>query len=152
MATKFEEIINGMVNVGFGAAAVAAEKSKAVISDLEAKGEQARRDIPESDFVRSVADTFTQAGGTVSEVTERLATKGEGFAEKVLDELVLMRARSIPAEERPQLIAHLTELIEHADEKPAPAQEEVEVEHEVHEEPQAQDEPAAPCHEENSDK
>ena len=34
MAIKFEELINGMVNVGFGAAAVTAEKGKEIFEDL----------------------------------------------------------------------------------------------------------------------
>ena len=75
MATKFEELVNGMVNVGFGAAAVTAEKSKElldglnargeeVLRDLNDRGEQARHDSRSSDFTRSMSDIFMDAGGT----------------------------------------------------------------------------------------
>lgn len=40
MATKFEELVNGMVNVGFGAAAVTAEKGKELLDGLNARGEE----------------------------------------------------------------------------------------------------------------
>lgn len=115
MATKFEDIVNGMINVSFGAAAVAAEKGREVIDDLNARGEQVRGGAEAPDFARSVAEAFSAAGGRVSEVTERLSTKGEGFAEKVLDELVLLRARGIDPADRPALISHLTDLIQNAD-------------------------------------
>ena len=45
MAIKFEELINGMVNVGFGAAAVTAEKGKEIFEDLNARGEEVLRDL-----------------------------------------------------------------------------------------------------------
>ncbi|MDY4041234.1 MAG: hypothetical protein SOY67_03920 [Collinsella sp.] len=115
MATKFEDIINGMINVSFGAAALAAEKGKEVIDDLNARGEQVRGGAEAPDFAHSVADAFSAAGGRVSDVTERLSTKGESFAEKVLDELVLLRARGIDPEDRPAFISHLTDLIQNAD-------------------------------------
>jgi len=115
MASKFEDIINSMINVSFGAASIAAEKGKAAIDDLNARGEQVRGEAEVPDFARSVTDAFSAAGGRVSDVTERLSTKGESFAEKVLDELVLMRARAIDPTDRPGLIAHLTDIIENAD-------------------------------------
>lgn len=40
MVTKFEELVHGMVNIGFGAAALTAEKGKEVLDTLNAKGEQ----------------------------------------------------------------------------------------------------------------
>lgn len=45
MATKFEELVNGMVNVGFGAAAVTAEKGKELLDGLNARGEEVLRDL-----------------------------------------------------------------------------------------------------------
>lgn len=44
MVTKFEELVHGMVNIGFGAAALTAEKGKEVLDTLNAKGEQVRSD------------------------------------------------------------------------------------------------------------
>lgn len=38
MVTKFEELVHGMVNIGFGAAALTAEKGKEVLDTLNAKG------------------------------------------------------------------------------------------------------------------
>ena len=62
-----------------------------------------------------MSDAFSAAGGRISDVTERLSTKGETFAEKVLDELVLLRARGVKPEDRPALIAHLTDIVQNAD-------------------------------------
>ena len=77
MVTKFEELVHGMVNIGFGAAALTAEKGKEVLDTLNAKGEQVRSDAAAPDFARSMSDIFEQAGGTFSDVTERLGAKGE---------------------------------------------------------------------------
>ena len=88
MVTKFEELVHGMVNIGFGAAALTAEKGKEVLDTLNAKGEQVRSDATAPDFARSMSDIFEQAGGTFSDVTERLSAKGESTAERVLDELI----------------------------------------------------------------
>lgn len=54
MATKFEELINGMVNVGFGVAATAAEMTHDALEDFAEKGEQVRKDKQTPDFARSV--------------------------------------------------------------------------------------------------
>ena len=93
MVTKFEELVHGMVNIGFGAAALTAEKGKEVLETLNAMGEQVRSDATAPDFARSMSDIFEQAGGTFSDVTERLGAKGESAAERVLDELILARVR-----------------------------------------------------------
>ena len=45
MAPKFEDLINDMVNIGFGVAATAAEKGKEVLDDLSAKGADARDQV-----------------------------------------------------------------------------------------------------------
>ena len=84
MVTKFEELVHGMVNIGFGAAALTAEKGKEVLDTLNAKGEQVRSDATAPDFARSMSDIFEQAGGTFSDVTERLGAKGESTAERVM--------------------------------------------------------------------
>lgn len=44
MVMKFDQLVNGAINVGFGAAAVAVEGGKKVLDDLNTKGEQVRKD------------------------------------------------------------------------------------------------------------
>ena len=121
----FDDLVNGVIgltegaiNVGFGAAAVAAEKSKEVIDDLNAKGEEVRNDAKTPDIFRSVSDAFKAAGGSISDTVERLSTRGESVNEKVLDELILMRARQIPASEREDYITHVQNLIRSIPEEP----------------------------------
>lgn len=43
---------------------------------------------------------FEQAGGTISDLTERLGVQGETAAQRVLDELILARVRVMTAPER----------------------------------------------------
>ncbi len=112
MATKFEDLMNGMVNVGFGVAATAVEKTQEVLDDLGSKGEQVRRDRTTPDFARSMSDIFERAGGTFSEVTERLGAKGSTAAERVLDELIVARVRQLSAPERAAFVAHVRDLVE----------------------------------------
>lgn len=147
MATKFEELINGMVNVGFGAAAVTAEKSKEIFDDLNARGEEVLRDLnsrgeqvrhdrQSSDFTRSMSDIFEQAGGTFSEVTERLSDQGATAAERVLDELILARVRLLTKSERVAFMAHVRDLVDSIDDDTVTIEvEDVEV---VDERPEAQ--------------
>lgn len=126
MATKFEELVTGMVNIGFGAAAMTAEKGKEIVDglnargeqvlrDLNDRGEQARRDRGASDFTRSMSDIFEEAGGTFSEVTERLSDRGATAAERVLDELILARVRSLTKSERVAFMAHVRDLVDSVD-------------------------------------
>lgn len=115
MPTKFEELIHGMVNIGFGAAALTAEKSKEVLDTLNAKGEQVRSDATAPDFARSMSDIFEQAGGAFSDVTERLGEKGESTAERVLDELILARVRFLTKAERTEFLAHVRDLVDSVD-------------------------------------
>lgn len=115
MLTKFEELIHGMVNIGFGAAALTAEKSKEVLDTLNAKGEQVRSDATAPDFARSMSDIFEQAGGAFSDVTERLNEKGESTAERVLDELILARVRFLTKAERTEFLAHVRDLVDSVD-------------------------------------
>lgn len=44
MVMKLDQLVNGAINVGFGAAAVAVEGGKKVLDDLGTKGEQVRKD------------------------------------------------------------------------------------------------------------
>ena len=88
MVMKLDQLVNGAINVGFGAAAVAVEGSKKVLDDLNTKGEQVRKDAGAPDIARSVSDMFEQAGGTISDLTERLGMQGETAAQRVLDELI----------------------------------------------------------------
>lgn len=122
MAARFEDIVNGMINVSFGAAAIAAEKGKAALDELSAKGAEVRKDPSAPDFARSVSDAFAQAGGTISDVTERLSSQGETAAEKVLDELILLRARQLSEPDREEFVKHVEELVKHADDDATPAQ------------------------------
>ncbi|MDO4436851.1 MAG: hypothetical protein Q4B77_02740 [Coriobacteriaceae bacterium] len=126
MTTKFEELVTNMVNVGFGAAAITAEKGKEVLADLNARGEEVLKDLNErgeqvrhdrqsSDFARSMSDIFEQAGGTFSEVTERLSEQGATAAERVLDELIMARARMLTKTERVSFMAHVRDLIDSID-------------------------------------
>lgn len=115
MPTKFEELIHGMVNIGFGAAALTAEKSKEVLDTLNAKGEQVRSDAAAPDFARSMSDIFEQAGGAFSDVTERLNEKGESTAERVLDELILARVRFLTKAERTEFLARVRDLVDSVD-------------------------------------
>ena len=115
MPTKFEELIHGMVNIGFGAAALTAEKGKEVLDTLNAKGEQVRSDATAPDFARSMSDIFEQAGGAFSDVTERLNEKGESTAERVLDELILARVRFLTKTERTEFLAHVRDLVDSVD-------------------------------------
>ena len=112
MAMSFDELVNNMVNVSLGAAAMAADKGKELIDDLSARGAQARSDASQGDFARSMADVFKQAGGAVSDVTDRLSEQGATVAERILDELIVARVRPLTTAERAAFVAHVTELVE----------------------------------------
>ena len=126
MVTKFEELVHGMVNIGFGAAALTAEKGKEVLDTLNDKGEQVRSDATAPDFARSMSDIFEQAGGTFSDVTERLSAKGESTAERVLDELILARVRFLTKAERTEFLAHVRDLVDSVDDATVTVKVEVE--------------------------
>lgn len=126
MATKFEELVNGMVNVGFGAASVTAERGKVILDglnargeevlrDLNSRGEQVRHDRQTPDFARSMSDIFEEAGGAFSEVTERLGEQGATAAERILDELILARVRLLTKSERVAFMAHVRDLVDSVD-------------------------------------
>ena len=112
MDKTFEELVTGMVDVSLGAAAMAADKGKELIDDLSARGAQARSDASQGDFACSMADVFKQAGGAVSDVTERLSEQGATVAERILDELIVARVRPLTTAERAAFVAHVTELVE----------------------------------------
>lgn len=115
MATSFEKIVNNMVNIGFGAAALTAEKGKEVLDSLSAKGEEVRADAETPDFARSMSDVFERAGGMFSDVTDRLGNQGESVAERILDELILARVRPMSKAERAEFVNHVTELVDEVD-------------------------------------
>ena len=110
MVMKLDQLVNGAINVGFGAAAVAVEGGKKVLDDLNTKGEQVRKDTATPDIARSVSDMFEQAGGTISDLTERLGMQGETAAQRVLDELILARVRVMTAPERTAFLAHVRDI------------------------------------------
>ena len=112
MVMKFDQLVNGAINVGFGAAAVAVEGGKKVLDDLNAKGEQVRKDADTPDIARSVSDMFEQAGGTISDLTERLGMQGETAAPRVLEELSLARVRVMTAPERTAFLAHVRDIVD----------------------------------------
>ena len=114
MAKKFEDLVNDMVNVGFGVAATAAEKGKEVFDDLNAKGAEARADASGTDFARSMSDIFECAGGAFGDVTERLGACA-CVAERILDELILARVRAMTVSERIDFLAHVRDLVDSAD-------------------------------------
>lgn len=110
MATGFEDLVNNMVNIGFGVAATAAEKGKSVLDDLSAKGAEVRSDPSQPDFARSMADVFERAGGTFSDMTDRWNAAGSTVAERILDELIVARLRPMTTSERARFTAHVQEL------------------------------------------
>ena len=112
MALKLDQLVNGAINVGFGAAAVAVEGSKKVLDDLNTKGEKVRHEAGTPDIARSVSDMFEQAGGTISDLTERLGMQGETAAQRVLDELILARVRVMSAPERTAFLAHVRDIVD----------------------------------------
>lgn len=112
MVMKLDQLVNGAINVGFGAAAVAVEGGKKVLDDLGTKGEQVRKDAGAPDIARSVSDIFEQAGGTISDLTERLGMQGETAARRVLDELILARVRVMTAPERTAFLAHVRDIVD----------------------------------------
>ncbi|MDY2777151.1 MAG: hypothetical protein SOU51_02055 [Collinsella sp.] len=111
MGTRFDELVNGMINVGFGVAATAAEKGKEVLDELGAKGQEVRGDAATPDFARSMSDVFERAGGVFSDATERLGAHGDSVAVRVLDELILARARSLDAPGRAAFVSHVADLV-----------------------------------------
>ena len=112
MVMKLDQLVNGAINVGFGPPAVAVEGSKKVLDDLSTKGEQVRKDAGTPDIARSVSDMFEQAGGTISDLTERLGMQGETAAQRVLDELILARVRVMTAPERTAFLAHVRDIVD----------------------------------------
>ena len=117
MATKFDDFVsgmasmtNGVINVGVGAAAVAAEKSKEVIDELNAKGAEVRTEAAQSDFSQSMADAFERAGGTISDTVERLSKQGATLNEKILDELIISHLRPLSEGERAEFLSHVKDL------------------------------------------
>lgn len=144
MATKFEDLVNNMVNIGFGAAALTAEKGKEVLDSLSAKGEEVRRDSETPDFARSMSDVFERAGGMFSDVTDRLSNQGESVAERILDELIIARVRSMTKAERVGFMAHVRDLVDSVDDATVSVKvESVEVEQDVAA-AEAEAEPEAP--------
>lgn len=115
MATSFEKIVNNMVNIGFGAAALTAEKGKEMLDSLSAKGEEVRSDTETPDFARSMSEVFERAGGVFSDVTDRLSNQGESVAERILDELILARVRPMTGAERAEFVSHVSELVDKVD-------------------------------------
>ena len=115
MATSFEELMNNMVNAGLGVAAVAADKGKELLDDLTARGAQVRAEAAESDFGRSMADAFERAGGTFHDVTERVSAQGATVAERILDELILARVRTMTKAERVEFMVHVRDLVDSVD-------------------------------------
>ena len=117
MVMKLDQLVNGAINVGFGAAAVAVEGGKKVLDDLGTKGEHVRKDAGIPDIARSVSDMFEQAGRTISDLTERLGMQGETAAQRVLDELILARVRVMTAPERTAFLAHVRDIVDSGDVK-----------------------------------
>ena len=68
MATSFEDLMNNMVNVSLGAAAMAADKGKEFLDDLTARGAQVRADAADTDFGRSMADAFERVDESVRRI------------------------------------------------------------------------------------
>lgn len=110
--TSFEDLVNNMVNISLGAAAMAADKGKEFIDDLSARGAQARGEAAQSDFARSMSDVFKQAGGTVSDVADRLSAQGSTVAERILDELIVARVRPLTNAERAAFVSHVADLVD----------------------------------------
>lgn len=127
MAVKFDELVNGMVNVGFGAAAVMGEKGREVLEGLNAKGAEVRSDADASDFTRSMSDIFARAGGVISDATERLSATGATTSEKILDELIRARVAAMTESERAAFVEHVRDLVDSVAAGPTVVDVEVEV-------------------------
>ena len=67
MAVRFDELVNDMVNIGFGAAAMAADKSREVLEDLNARGEAARNDVEASDYFHLSTPDYSAAALAASD-------------------------------------------------------------------------------------
>ena len=115
MASTFESLINNMLNVGIGAAATAAEKGQGGARRLERQGRAGAPRAAGARFCPFMQDIFTQAGGAFSDVTERLGAKGSTVAERILDELILARARTLTMSERVEFMAHVRDLVDSVD-------------------------------------
>lgn len=115
MASKFEDLMYGLVNVGIGATATAAEKGREVLESLNAKGEQVRQDSSGSDFSRSVSDAFARANTAVSDLYTRLSRQGDMTAERILDELIVARLRTLEPSQRLRFVSHVADLISMVD-------------------------------------
>ena len=153
MATNFENLVsdvmgmtNDVINVGVGAAAVAAERSREVLDGLNAKGAEVRDQAAQGDFMQSVADAFERAGGTVSDTVERLSRQGATLNEKILDELIIGHARRLTSPERVEFVAHVKDLVEAVETEATTVPVDA-VETEPAEEPAVPEEPAAPANE-----
>ena len=100
MATKFEDLVNNMVNIGFGAAALTAEKGKEVLDSLSAKGEEVRSRFPDTRFRAFHVRYLRACGRCVFRCHRPLSYQGESVAERILDELILARVRTMTKAER----------------------------------------------------
>lgn len=116
MATTFEDLINNMVNVSLGAAALTVDKGKEFFDDLNERGAAARNEAADSDFGRSMSDVFKQAGGVFNDVTDRLNERGATVAERILDELIVARVRPLSPTERAEFVAHVSKLVDAVEE------------------------------------
>lgn len=112
MAYRIDQLLNGMVNVGFGMAAVTVDTGKKVLKDLNDKGVEVRHDAAAPDIARSVSDMFDQAGGTVTDLMDRLGGHGEGVASAVLDELITARVSAMSAPERTAFLARVRDIVD----------------------------------------
>lgn len=114
MAYTFEELVNDMVNIGFGAVATAAEKSKEVLDGLNTKGAEVRSDTS-NDFARSMSDILARAGAAMDDARDRFGASGTSAAEHILDELILARVRPLTIAERTAFLAHVRDLVDSCD-------------------------------------
>ena len=111
MVMKFDQLVNGAINVGFGAAAVAVEGGKKVLDDLNAKGEQVRKDadtqarVTSENFywanrlIGALADVrFHECGRAVEDYQEKVGGMGHKQIHDVDAAVAALPEAEVPTE------------------------------------------------------
>ena len=113
---KLESLIDGTVNVGFGAVAAAVEIGNKTLEELNSKGKQARANAKTPDFVRPISDVVDSTNEAVADLVDRMAHSSEQTNDRILDELIRFRVKRLDDEGRAAYLAHVTSLVQSIDE------------------------------------
>ena len=112
MVMKLDQLVNGAINVASAPPPLPSRAARRFSTTLIPRASRVRKDAGAPDIARSVSDMFEQAGGTISDLTERLGMQGETAAQRVLDELILARVRVMTAPERTAFLAHVRDIVD----------------------------------------